>query len=90
MFDLNKELVEDAADKLSQHIGRPSIGMAVDITDENALLKARDNLLSKFGRIDILINNAANNPKVESDQDNPETSHWSRLENIPLATWHRT
>ena len=41
--------------------------------------------MEKFGRIDILINNAANNPKVE---DQKPGQPWSRLENFPLATWN--
>ena len=36
-----------------------------DITNREALEKVRDELLEKYGHIDVLINNAANNPKVE-------------------------
>lgn len=36
-----------------------------DITKKNELIKIKDELLSKYGHIDGLINNAANNPKVE-------------------------
>jgi NAD(P)-dependent dehydrogenase (short-subunit alcohol dehydrogenase family) len=57
----------------------------VDITSEASLLEARDAILAKFGRIDILINNAANNPKVE---DQKPGKPWSRLENFPLETWN--
>ena len=39
--------------------------MLCDITDESQILSVRDCLLSKFGHIDILINNAAIDPKVE-------------------------
>jgi NAD(P)-dependent dehydrogenase (short-subunit alcohol dehydrogenase family) len=39
--------------------------------------------LKEFGRVDILINNAANNPKVESASGQA----WSRLENFPLDVW---
>src|ERR1700677_416283 len=61
------------------------LGLAVDITCEASLLEARDAIIAKFGRIDILINNAANNPKVE---DQKPGQPWSRLENFPLATWN--
>ena len=44
--------------------------------------EARAQILGKFGRIDILINNAANNPKVEDGN-----TTWSRLENFPLDLW---
>jgi NAD(P)-dependent dehydrogenase (short-subunit alcohol dehydrogenase family) len=39
-------------------------------------------VLGRFGRVDILINNAARNPKVEGGD-----TAWSRLENLPLAQW---
>jgi len=50
-----------------------------DITDKNKMEAIRDDLLNQFGHIDILINNAANNPKVEGDSKN-----WGALENFPL------
>ena len=40
-----------------------------DITDESQISSVRDFLLNKFGRIDILINNAAIDPKVEEKND---------------------
>jgi NAD(P)-dependent dehydrogenase (short-subunit alcohol dehydrogenase family) len=36
--------------------------------------------------VDILINNAANNPKVE---DPGGGSHWSKVENFPLDIWNQ-
>jgi NAD(P)-dependent dehydrogenase (short-subunit alcohol dehydrogenase family) len=59
------------------------LGIGADITSEAALEGIRDQLLARFGRIDILINNAANNPKVEGTGG----KNWSRLENFPLETW---
>ncbi len=65
--------------------GSQALGLAVDITSEASLEAARDHILARFGRIDILINNAANNPKVE---DAKPGQPWSRLEHFPLATWN--
>jgi NAD(P)-dependent dehydrogenase (short-subunit alcohol dehydrogenase family) len=75
------------ADQLQLAHGPECLGIASDITSESSLLEARDAILAKFGRIDILINNAANNPKVEVDP-NSEPKQWSRLENFPLAVWN--
>lgn len=61
------------------------LGLPVDITSERSLLDARDAILAKFGRIDILINNAANNPKVEATANGEQ---WSRLENFPIEVWN--
>ena len=49
---------------------------------EASLDDTRKQILEKFGQIDILINNAANNPKVEDGN-----MAWSRLENFPLEVW---
>jgi NAD(P)-dependent dehydrogenase (short-subunit alcohol dehydrogenase family) len=75
------------AEQLQRAHGPECLGLAADITSEASLLEARDAILAKFGRIDILINNAANNPKVEADP-NGEPKQWSRLENFPLEVWN--
>jgi NAD(P)-dependent dehydrogenase (short-subunit alcohol dehydrogenase family) len=67
--------------------GPDCLGLATDITSEISLFEARDAIIAKFGHIDILINNAANNPKVEGDPHG-EPRQWSRLENFPLAVWN--
>jgi NAD(P)-dependent dehydrogenase (short-subunit alcohol dehydrogenase family) len=72
------------ADQLQAAHGPECLGLSADITSEHSLLEARDQVIAKFGRVDILINNAANNPKVE---DQKPGQPWSRLENFPLATW---
>jgi NAD(P)-dependent dehydrogenase (short-subunit alcohol dehydrogenase family) len=70
------------AKQLTEEYGSESLGIASDITSEASLDEARAQILGKFGRIDILINNAANNPKVEDGN-----TTWSRLENFPLDVW---
>jgi NAD(P)-dependent dehydrogenase (short-subunit alcohol dehydrogenase family) len=75
------------ADQLQIAHGQECLGLAVDITREDSLLETRDAIMTRFGRIDILINNAANNPKVEADVHG-EPKQWSRLENFPLAVWN--
>src|ERR1700733_6564952 len=53
------------AEQLQLAHGPECLGLAVDITSEASLEHVRAEVMAKFGRIDILINNAANNPKVE-------------------------
>ena len=71
--------VEDALKKK----GAPALFIQTDITDQSQVMKAKDEILKKFGRIDILINNAANNPKVEPGAK----VNFSRIENFPLEQW---
>jgi NAD(P)-dependent dehydrogenase (short-subunit alcohol dehydrogenase family) len=75
------------AEQLQLAHGPECLGLSADITSEKSLLEARDIILAKFGRIDILINNAANNPKVE-DTGGATSQAWSRLENFPLQVWN--
>ncbi|MDR1913178.1 MAG: SDR family oxidoreductase [Clostridiales bacterium] len=57
----------------------------VDITDNNELNKIKDALMRKYGHIDILINNAANNPKMEGGSQNMDAI---RFHNFPLEIWN--
>lgn len=55
-----------------------------DITQREAVEQISQDLLHRYGHIDGLINNAANNPKVEGNADNMKNI---RFENFPLAMW---
>tara|TARA_B100000795_G_scaffold222534_1_gene177488 strand:+ start:263 stop:1099 length:837 start_codon:yes stop_codon:yes gene_type:complete len=85
LLDLDVESVETLAKKLSKQYSVNATGFAVDITDE-LQIKANVNLLIKYyGVIDGLINNAANNPKVEESSE----KNFSRLENFSLDVWNQ-
>lgn len=73
------------AEQLQLAHGPECLGLAVNITSEASIEEAREKILAQFGRIDILINNAANNPKVE---DAKPGQQWSRLENFPVQVWN--
>ena len=83
LIDLNEVLVENLAKDLNDKYGVSATGFAVDITNENAIETNMLNLLDKYGRIDGLVNNAANNPSM-GDQS---MKAFSRLENFPLEVW---
>ncbi|HLI75944.1 MAG TPA: SDR family NAD(P)-dependent oxidoreductase, partial [Acidobacteriaceae bacterium] len=87
LLDLAQANPSLRADQLQAAHGPECLGLAADITSEQSLLAARDAILAKFGRVDILINNAANNPKVEADPAG-EPKQWSRLENFPVEVWN--
>jgi len=75
------------AEQLQLAYGPECLGLTADITREDSLQDARDAVVAKFGRVDILINNAANNPKVEADPAGGP-KQWSRLENFPIDVWN--
>jgi NAD(P)-dependent dehydrogenase (short-subunit alcohol dehydrogenase family) len=82
LLDLASADPQARAQQLVDEEGAESIGLICDITSEASLEHARAQILERFGHIDILINNAANNPKVEDGN-----TAWSRLENFPLSVW---
>ena len=65
LLDLESANPQSRAKQLTNDYGSESLGVICDITREDSLEDARRQILEKFGHIDILINNAANNPKVE-------------------------
>jgi NAD(P)-dependent dehydrogenase (short-subunit alcohol dehydrogenase family) len=69
--------------ELLEKLGSQACSLQVDITSPSAVQSLLDDVLSRFNRVDILINNAANNPKVESPGDLAK----SRLEHFPLEQW---
>jgi NAD(P)-dependent dehydrogenase (short-subunit alcohol dehydrogenase family) len=59
--------------------------LKVDITNEFEVEKIAKDVFEKFGHIDGLINNAANNPKVEENSK----IDFSRLENFSIDLWNQ-
>ena len=83
LLDLSIESIEDLASHLRQQFNTEASAYAVDITQESQISKNVQEILSRYGKVDGLVNNAANNPKVES----AGTCNFSRLENFPLDSW---
>lgn len=66
-------------------LGSKGCVFRADITREADVDGLLAQVLSRYGRIDILINNAANNPKIETGS----ASEWSRLETFSLTQWNQ-
>ncbi|HMN25280.1 MAG TPA: SDR family oxidoreductase [Ignavibacteriaceae bacterium] len=64
-----------------------SIGVGVDITKKSSVENLRDKTLKEFGKIDILVNNAAINDMFENPQAAAEQS---MFENYPLEMWQQS
>jgi NAD(P)-dependent dehydrogenase (short-subunit alcohol dehydrogenase family) len=83
LLDLSQQAVDELANELNDKYKVDAVGFTIDITDEEAIEGNVKQLVKKFGKIDGLVNNAANNPKVEDS----EKVNFSRLENFPLDIW---
>jgi NAD(P)-dependent dehydrogenase (short-subunit alcohol dehydrogenase family) len=84
LLDIDEDKVQEIATSLESKYDRQCLGLCVDITQPNQVETSCQNLLDQFGRIDILINNATNNPRIE-DIANKD---FLRLEKLPLDVWN--
>ncbi len=60
----------------------------VDITNQSEVKRAVDEVVEKYGGVDILINNAAVNPKASSD-DPDNLKMFGPYENYPADLWNK-
>lgn len=84
LVDLSLDAAQARAEALARTFGVDAMGLAADITRDDQVDGVRDQVLQRYGRLDVLVNNAANNPKMEAGD-----VAWSRLENFPLAQWEQ-
>ncbi|MDC1490165.1 SDR family oxidoreductase [Flavobacteriaceae bacterium] len=84
LIDINEKLLKSKVAELKGEFPRCICdSYIVDITNEERLKKNCSEIIAKYEKIDGLINNAANNPKIE---DNDEIN-FSRLENFDVNVW---
>ena len=80
--------VSDAVEELAAEVGSDSVeGYFLDVTSPESVTKVRDYMLSKYGKLDVLVNNAAINDMFE----NPASAlEQSKFENYPLEMWKKS
>lgn len=86
LTDIGETALNTARNQLVQHFDTAKILTHVmDVSQPAAIQTVAETLWQAGVRIDILVNNAAIDPKVKGDQGVLETS---RLENFPLDQWN--
>jgi NAD(P)-dependent dehydrogenase (short-subunit alcohol dehydrogenase family) len=83
LIDLDLQIIQKCVKKVKDEFGVICNGFKVDITNEEQIKACALEVFKLYGKIDGLINNAANNPKVEE-----KTHNFSRLENFDLKHWN--
>ena len=82
LLDISETALDRALNKLGSEYDSDKIcGIAADITLRENVEKVCRDVLTKYKRIDGLINNAANNPKMEGNVANMGAI---QVENFPL------
>jgi NAD(P)-dependent dehydrogenase (short-subunit alcohol dehydrogenase family) len=83
LADLDHARAAGVAAGVSSRTGAAVSAIAVDVADESSVEQLRAAVLERHGRIDILVNNAANNPQVTREGLRSE-----RLEQLSLDRWN--
>lgn len=84
LVDVKGVLARDIACKIADKYKVKALGIRTDITEKEDIKQMLRVVLKKFNRVDILINNAANDPKVKAGEKNIEGS---RFENFSINQW---
>ena len=82
LADIQADAAAARAADVARACGVPAIGIACDITSGPSVAALLQAVRETFGRVDILVNNAANNPKVESSG-----TDFTRLEHFSVEQW---
>ena len=86
LTDIGETALNTARNQLVQHFDTAKIlTQVMDVTQSSAIQTVAETLWKAGVRVDILVNNAAIDPKVKGDQGVLETS---RLENFPPDQWN--
>jgi NAD(P)-dependent dehydrogenase (short-subunit alcohol dehydrogenase family) len=87
LFDLDGARAEARAEDIAARHGVRSIAVQTDIADPESVRQAVARTMEACGTIDILVNNAAHNPKYEA----LGTAGYreSRFEHFSLERWHQ-
>jgi len=78
----DKAKAEESALTLQKETGRQTMGLAVDVTDAGQVEEMMKSVVERFGRIDILINNAGVN--VRKPVEEFDEASWDLVQNTNL------
>ncbi len=76
-----------AAQEFADTLGPGHLGLGCDITLARDVARVRDEVLARWDRVDVLVNNAAVNERFESPE--AALAH-ARFEHLPLEVWQRS
>ncbi len=84
LIDIDQNKLDIVVNEINENYQINCKGYVVDITVEEQIKENITELIKDYGKVDGLINNAANNPKIEKKND----IEFSRLENFAEHTWN--
>jgi NAD(P)-dependent dehydrogenase (short-subunit alcohol dehydrogenase family) len=85
--DIRGREAEEVADTVASAAGRPAVGIGMDVTEKGAVEKGMASVQARFGRLDILLNSAALDPKFDPAN---AALHTQGFEGYPLEAWQKS
>ena len=78
LMDLRGEEAKTTAARIARDFGVPAKGIQASVTDRESLEAACKSIVNDLGKVDVLINNAAIDPKVQDRQSRIHGGHGVR------------
>jgi 2-deoxy-D-gluconate 3-dehydrogenase len=86
--DINAEGAVATAESLKKS-GYPAVGIKTDITDPESVQKMVEAAVKTFGRLDILVNSAALDPKFDPQAMAARSTPLGSFEDYPVDAWRQ-
>jgi len=87
LADVQEQAAEKVAEEVRLRTGGDCLAVKVDVTQAESVSALIEESLERYGRIDILVNNAALDPKFDAE---PASLHSSSFEDYPLEAWQQS
>lgn len=87
LVDISLENSDKAIREIRQEMKGEILYQYADITSKESVKTMVRNVIDHYGRVDILVNNAAIDPKFEADN---EGKHYYTFEDYPLELWEKS
>ncbi len=84
--DLDEQASAEVAEQVTESTEVEALGLSVDVSNPESVLEMVKATMDKFNRIDILVNNAALDPKFDSEHTG---DHTYRFEDFPFEMWQQ-
>lgn len=81
------DLDSNSSQEFAESLPTRSIGVKLDVTDKSSVEEMLQTIIDQFGKVDVLVNNAAINDMFENPKAAAEQS---KFENYPLELWQKS